>query len=144
MVDRLEKTYRPDLLRDEQMRPMMDDLAAKNLLHNETLEQYQVSANLRRQYANDINRSNKLREAGTKDDEKAVRSLIRNDAKRKPDGTTDAFAVMIESELVSRWQAGITKYTDQGMDPAAASKESLKDTIAYYESQADPNKSSGR
>jgi len=144
IVDRLEKTYRPDLLRDEQMRPMMDDLAAKNLLHDETLEQYQVSANLRRQYVNDINRSNQLRAAGTKDDEKAVRSLIRNDAKRKPDGTTDAFAVMIESELVSRWQAGIIKYTDQGMEPAAASKESLKDTIAYYEGQADPKKPSGR
>ena len=144
IVDRLEKTYRPDLLRDEQMRPMMDDLAAKNLLHDETLEQYQVSANLRRLYANDINRSNQLRAAGTKDDEKAVRSLIRNDAKRKPDGTTDAFAVMIESELVSRWQAGITKYIDEGMSPVTASEESLKDTIAYYEGQADPDKPSGR
>jgi len=144
IVDRLEKTYRPDLLRDEQMLPMLMEKAAKLELTNEFLDTYQVSANLRGRFADAINKSNSLRAESTKDDEKAVRSAIRNDAKRKPDGTTDPMAVMIEAELVNRYKAGIQKYLDQGLDPANASKEAAKDTIAFYESEADLKKPSGR
>jgi len=143
IVDRLEKTYRPDLLRDEQMEPMIKKKAGNLELTDEFLDQYQVSANLRRKYQNEIAKSNALRTQAVKEDEKAVRNAIRNDSKRTPDGTTSPMATLIEADLIGRYQAKRREYLDQGMDPAQASKQAATDTVAFYEAQSGQNNTTG-
>ena len=135
IVDRLEKTYRPDLLRDEQMEPMIKEKAGNLELTDEFLDQYQVSSNLRRKYQNEIAKSNTLRTQTVKEDEKAVRNAIRNDSKRTPDGTSSPMSVLIEADLVSRYQARRREYIDQGLDSAQASKQAATETVAEYEAE---------
>lgn len=143
IVDRLEKTYRPDLLRDEQMEPMIKEKAGNLELTDEFLDQYQVSANLRRKYQNEIAKSNTLRTQAVKEDEKAVRNAIRNDSKRTPDGTSSPMSVLIEADLIGRYQARRREYLDEGMDAAQASKQASIDTIAFYEAQSGQNNTKG-
>jgi muramidase (phage lysozyme) len=136
IVNRLEKTYRPDLLRDEQMLPMLKEKAGNLELTDEFLDQYQVSANMRTEFQNEIAKSNALREKSVKEDEKAVRNAIRNVAKRMPDGTTSPMATLIEADLVSIYQAKRKEYLDQTGDPAKASREASIDTVAFFEAQS--------
>jgi len=140
IVDRLEKTYRPDLLRDEQMEPMIKEKAGRLELNDEFLEQYQVSVDLRRKYQNEIAASNKLKTATVKKDEEAVKNAIRNDSKRTPDGTTSPMATLIEADLINRYNAARKQKIEvEALSPEQASKEAALETIAFYNEQAGSN-----
>lgn len=131
-VDNLEKAYRPDKLRDEQMDPLMAKQAAINGLTDEWLDVHQVSYDLRRKYANEINVSNQANIAAKTEQEKSVRNLIRNQASRTPDGTTAPLVGLIEADLVNMWRTETRKLIEEGVPPNEASERAFLKTQAFY------------
>lgn len=131
-VDNLEKAYRPDKLRDEQMDPLMAKQAAINGLTNEWLDVHQVSYDLRRKYANEIQTSNAINIEAKKDQEKSVRNLIRNQAKIAPDGSTAPLVNLIEADLVNMWRTETRKLIEEGVSPNQASAQAVVKVQAHY------------
>ena len=132
MVDMLERTYRPDRLRDEQMEPLMERQAAINGLTNEWLDVHQVSYALRSKYANQIQTSNAINIEAKKDQEKSVRNLIRNQATLAPDGTTAPLVNMIEADLVNMWRTETRRLIEEGVPPNEASERAVVKVQAHY------------
>jgi len=132
MVDMLERTYRPDKLRDEQMEPLMERQAAINGLTNEWLDVHQVSYALRSRYANQIQASNAISIEAKKDQEKSVRNLIRNQATLAPDGTTAPLVNMIEADLVNMWRTETRRLIEEGVPPNEASERAVVKVQAHY------------
>jgi len=131
-VDNLEKAYRPDKLRDEQMDPLMAKQAAINGLTDEWLDVHQVSYDLRRKYANEINVSNQANIAAKTEQEKSVRNLIRNQASRTPDGTTAPLVGLIEADLVNMWRTETRRLIEEGVPPNEASERAFLKTQSFY------------
>ena len=142
-VDNLEKAYRPDKLRDEQMDPLMAKQAAVNGLTDEWLDAHQISYDLRRKYANEIQASNALNLPSKKDQEKAIRNLIRNYASPAPDGTTAPLVNLIEADLVNMWRTKTREYIQEGANPAEASERAVKFVMAHFEANSGQNNPSG-
>jgi len=131
-INDLEKAYRPDKLRDEQMVPLMERQAAINGLTNEWLDVHQVSYNLRRQFSNEIQTSNAINIESKKDHEKSVRNLIRNQASPAPDGTTAPLVGMIEADLVNMWRTETRRLIEEGVPPNEASERAVVKVQAHY------------
>jgi hypothetical protein len=131
-VDNLEKAYRPDKLRDEQMDPLMAKQAAINGLTDEWLDVHQVSYDLRRKYANEIQTSNAINIEAKKDQEKSVRNLIRNQAKIAPDGSTAPLVNLIEADLVNMWRTETRRLIEEGVSPNEASARAVVKVQAHY------------
>ena len=132
-----------DKLRDEQMDPLMAKQAAVNGLTDEWLDAHQISYDLRRKYANEIQASNALNLPSKKDQEKAVRNLIRNDASPAPDGTTAPLVNLIEADLVNMWRTKTREYIQEGANPAEASERAVKFVMAHFEANSGKDNPTG-
>jgi muramidase (phage lysozyme) len=125
------------------MDPLMAKQAAINGLTDEWLDAHQISYDLRRKYANEIQASNALNLPSKKDQEKAIRNLIRNDASPAPDGTTAPLVNLIEADLVNMWRSKTREYIQQGADPADASERAVKFVMAHFEANSGQDNPSG-
>ena len=136
VVDNLERAYRPDKLRDEQMDPLMAKQAAINGLTDEWLDVHQVSYDLRLKYADPIRVSNQTNLPAKKEQEKAVRDLIRLDASRAPDGTTAPLASLIEADLLNMWRIKTREFIEEGATPAEASERAFLAVQTHYKANS--------